>query len=597
MSSNKKHSEKHFKYKSRIEKKLYPALKNTIKGDVYGYIDEKGNLIIEPKFTRAYDFNKYGLAIVEENDKWGLINVKGEYVIKPIYDNINEFNEMRAIFNIKDYMGVLNEKGTVITKKKYNFISDYKDGRAVIAVSSDNGEYIYGYIDLYGKEIVSPKYSEANDFNNGVALVKSQEKSYSLINRSGQVLATYNYEYVAQYGDGLIVFANSYDGPFGFMDINGKEVIKPIYKQAQGFKNKVAIVTEDDSYVGPYGVIDLNGRYIFQPIFSDVKILGEDRLALGMSIGEDKYLTRYIYAIGDTKGNKLTDFIYLVVGDYKDGLAYASDNENTFFIDKLGNEVKSLPIVSGSGELSIKNDLVYANIDYSPYYLDKSGKVIYKPNNVINLNKNYSVMKNRYKPNINYLIYNPVINGVKNRSIQDEINIKLKEMSYFKPYGEDGKPKDAVISKDDVLTYDYYGNFSVKYFKKNLLILDLMGYYYPIGAAHGMPTIKTPSIDLVTGKFYTIGDLFMGGVNWLGELNKIIQKMINSDPQYEYVNKNAFKSIRIDQDFYIDGDNLYIYFPPYEIGPYAAGFITFKIPFSEISGMINKNGAFYLSFN
>ena len=89
----------------------------------------------------------------------------------------------------------------------------------------------------------------------------------------------------------------------------------------------------------------------------------------------------------------------------------------------------------------------------------------------------------------------------------------------------------------------------------------------------------------------------MGGVNWLGELNKIIQKMIDSDPQYEYVNKDAFKSIRIDQDFYIDGDNLYIYFPPYEIGPYAAGFITFKIPFSEISGMINKNGAFYLSFN
>ncbi|NFT08688.1 DUF3298 domain-containing protein, partial [Clostridium botulinum] len=38
-------------------------------------------------------------------------------------------------------------------------------------------------------------------------------------------------------------------------------------------------------------------------------------------------------------------------------------------------------------------------------------------------------------------------------------------------------------------------------------------------------------------------------------------------------------------------------FPPYEIGTYEAGFITFKIPLSEISGMINKNGAFYLSFN
>lgn len=89
----------------------------------------------------------------------------------------------------------------------------------------------------------------------------------------------------------------------------------------------------------------------------------------------------------------------------------------------------------------------------------------------------------------------------------------------------------------------------------------------------------------------------MGGVYWLGEINKIIEKIIATNKDYDYVFKEDFKGIKFNQDFYIDKDNLYIYFSPYEIGPYSAGFITFKIPFSEIQGMINKNGEFYKSFN
>lgn len=109
--------------------------------------------------------------------------------------------------------------------------------------------------------------------------------------------------------------------------------------------------------------------------------------------------------------------------------------------------------------------------------------------------------------------------------------------------------------------------------------------------------MKTPSIDLVTGKFYTLGNLFMGGVNWVDELDKIIKRMIETDPQYDYVFKDAFKGIKMDQDFYIDGNHLYLYFMPYDIGPYAAGFITFKILFSEVQGMIDKSGDFYKTFN
>ena len=583
--------------KSRIESaKLYPALRNTVDGRVYGYINDKGNFIIEPKYQNAYDFNEFGIAIVWENNLAGVINTQGEYVIKPIYGSINPYKEGRAIYILKDTMGVVDEKGNRITKKTYNFISDYNDGRAIVGVNNSDGVYDYGYIDRDGNEVIPTQFLEANGFEDGVAIIKTKDNKYGLIDKDGKLINTYNHGYVSQYGEGVMVFADSLNGPFGYINKEGKEIIKPIYTMANEFKDGIAVVSTQEPYNSKYGAINLDGKYVFQSIYNEINHLGEGRVALGMPLTHEKGKSPSIYAIGDSTGKILTDFKYLVVGDYEKGLSYGSNNSDTFFIGKDGNIDKNLPVVKGSGELRIKDNIILANIDFAPYYLNKSGKVIYKPNDTIVLSDKYSVTKVKYKPNINYLIYNPEVSGVSDKKVEKDINIKLKEMSYFKPYAEEGTSPNLVITPNDVLNYAYNGDFSVEFFKKNLLVLDITGYYYPLGAAHGMPSKKTPSIDLVTGQFYKLGDLFMGGVDWVGELNKIIENMIKTDPQYEYVFKDDFKGISVDQSFYVDENNLYIYFPPYEIGPYAAGFITFKIPFEQIKGMINKEGAFYKSF-
>lgn len=576
--------------------KLYPALKNTKEGNLYGYIDETGKMIIEPKFTTAYDFNNWGFAVIEENNKWGLINTKGEYKIMPIYDYISDFIEKTASFNKEEIMGAIDEKGDIITKRNYNFVGNFNEGRAIVGLPTKNGDSKYGYIDADGNERVKIELILANDFNEGVAIVKFNEDEYSLIDKEGNIINNYKYSFVSQYGDGLMVFQNK-EGLYGFIDKDGNEVIKPIYKTANGFVDGLAVVSEEGEFNGPFGAINKQGKYVYKPIFSDIRQLGEERVALGMGIGKDDNIKRNIYAIGDTKGNKLTDFLYLDVGNYKDGLAYASDEENTFFINSLGEKDIRLPIVSGSGQLIIKDNLIYADIDYSPYYLDKNKKIIYKPNDLIELDKQYSVLKFKYKPNINYLIYVPVIKGVKNKEVQNNINKKLKEMSLFIPINDEKQTKELIINKDDVLNYDYFGDFSIKYFNKDLLVLNLTGYYYLLGAAHGMPILKTPSINLITGEFYNLSDLFIPSIYWVSDINKIIKEMIDKDKKYEYVFKDTFKTVRFDQGFYIDKENLYIYFSPYEIGPYSAGFITFKIPFSKIDNIINKKGSFYKSFN
>ena len=577
--------------KRRCSKQLYPALKNTKNGAIYGYINNKGEYVIEPKFEGAYDFNENCVAIVIKDNKYGVIDLLGEYKIYTIYDSISNFRESRAVYSKDGSMGIIDEDGNVITKKEYGIVGEFHDHRAVVG-DSKSGNYKYGYIDREGKELIHLKFERADDFKDDIALVKVKDNEYSLIDKEGKVLNSYKHYLVSQYGDGLMMFSEKIDGPYGYIDIEGNEIITPRFTSTSEFVDGIAIVSVEENYNGPYGVINKKGEYVLTPIFSEIRYLGENRLALGMPIGkplgDDKFIAPSIFAIGDTNGNILTQFKYYAVGNYDKGVTYASNNTSTFFIDKNGKVINTLPKVKGSGELMIKDDIIYANIDYSPYYLTRSGKLIYKPNDEIILDYVYSVIKEKYKPNFSFLIYIPQIKGIKNRKVEKKVNSKLKTLSYFKPFAEDQISHS--INENDVLDYSYYGTFEVTFFKKNILILSLTGYYYPLGAAHGLSSKITHVINLDTGEFYSLEDLFNPNSDWKNRLDSIIQKMIDKEPQYEYVYKDGFKGIDEGQNFYIDDNNLYIYFQPYDIGPYAAGFITFKIPFSLIQDiMVNKN--------
>ena len=576
--------------KMKSSKELYPALKNTKNGAIYGYINNKGEFIIQPKFDGAYDFDDNCLAIINENNKDGIIDLKGEYKVYPIYDSISQFKEDRAVFSKDGGMGVIDQNGNIITKKSYGIIGQFNEDRAVVG-DSKSGEYRYGYIDRNGKEIINLKYENANDFIDNIALVKIKDYEYILIDKDGKVLNSYKYYLVSQYSDGFMVFSDKEEGNYGYIDIDGNIRIKPMFTSASEFNDGIAIVSTEPNYNGPYGVINKKGDYIFSSIFSEIRYLGEGRLALGMAIGkplgDDKFIAPSIFAIGDTNGNVLTQFKYYAVGNYDKGVAYASNNNSTFFIDKNGKIINSLPKVKGSGELKIKDDIIYANIDYSPYYLTRSGKIIYKPNDEIILDNRYSVIKERYKPNFNFLTYIPQVKGIKNRRIEKKVNNKLKTLSYFKPFVEDYISHG--INENDVLDYSYYGTFEIIFFKQEILILSLTGYYYPLGAAHGLSSKSTPVINLESGEFYSLEDLFTPESDWKDRLNSIIQKAIDEDPKYEYVYKDGFNGINEGQNFYFDEDNLYIYFQPYDIAPYAAGFITFKIPFNLVENMMIDN--------
>lgn len=87
------YNEEETKYFSKDGKELkntevYPNNKLFIqeKDNKYGFVDINGNLVVDYKYDKAYEFNEYGFATVKKDEKWGSINEQGEEVVSPTYE-------------------------------------------------------------------------------------------------------------------------------------------------------------------------------------------------------------------------------------------------------------------------------------------------------------------------------------------------------------------------------------------------------------------------------------------------------------------------------------------------------------------------------
>ncbi|WP_342436184.1 WG repeat-containing protein [Paenibacillus sp. FSL L8-0436] len=567
---------------------LHPAPFKLKEGTRWGYINNEGRTVIEPRYEYAEEFQENGLAIVQRNNKSGLIDSSGREKVRPAYSFIAPFSEGRAVVSDAKGYTLIDERGKQVTAARYDYLNSLHEGRAMFSKQSTTGTSRYGYLDAQGKEVLPAVYEDAGDFMNGTALVKLGEREFALIDPQGTVLHTYKYPFVGYPGDGLLAYQASENGKYGYLRIDGSIAIEPQYTAALPFSAGRAVINTAENYGNAYGLIDKQGKLVVPALYYEVQQLGEDRVALGTPVYPDQPYRGSRYVIADAvTGRILSTHPLLGVNNYQNGLASVFDATDTYFIDKSGKKAAQPPVIAGSGTLSFSGSLIRADVDQRTAYYDRRGNQVWKQNGVITLRPPYSVLEKKYKPNRDYLVYYPVIEGIANSEVSREVNDKLRSLSLAEGAGTGEGTQD----------YSYTGDFAVSFFRKNLLVLELSGYKYPFGAAHGMPTRIYVHINLRNGKFYALRDLFKPGSKYVAKLSAIVGKQIANDPQYSYVFPDTYKGITADQPFFVDEEALYLYFAPYEIAPYAAGFPTFRIPYAEIMGLISTEGEFWQSFH
>ena len=163
----------------------------------YGFINRTGEVAIPLKFVPRPDqmegiiLSRFteGLAPVMFGNLYGYIDHKGETVIRPTFREAGQFSEGLASVTAADgRKGYIDKQGLFVITLASGRGGQFKEGVATLAVEI-GGRTKMGYIDRTGKIIMEPQFDAAFDFVDGIAEVHFSEKvasSSGPVTRTGQ---------------------------------------------------------------------------------------------------------------------------------------------------------------------------------------------------------------------------------------------------------------------------------------------------------------------------------------------------------------------------------------------------------------------------
>lgn len=240
---------------------LYPIKQD----DKYGFINDNGEVVVQPKYDWAEEYSE-GFCRVQNGYKVGFINQKGEEAIPLQYTDAKLFCEGFAIVADKNHKyGFIDTNNKPITEFEYdqNYQYGFREGLALV---EKDGKL--GYIDTSGKVVIPIEFKKAYDFIGGFALVKKSTAFYYIDqqnNRLGTKRCTYNVRRPGFRDGRAVVLAPN--EKYGCLSTDGEWAIDPIYKDIVAFSEGLCGVLLYDKW----GFIDVEGNMVIEPRFDRVE--------------------------------------------------------------------------------------------------------------------------------------------------------------------------------------------------------------------------------------------------------------------------------------------------------------------------------------
>ncbi|ABA22134.1 serine/threonine protein kinase [Trichormus variabilis ATCC 29413] len=102
--------------------------------DKYGYIDQSGQVIIQPQFNEAHNFAEELACVQFDNKKYGYIDLSGRVVIEAQFHEAWSFSEGLAVVQIGDKYGYIDKNGTLVIQAQFDYAHDFRNGRAMVEI-------------------------------------------------------------------------------------------------------------------------------------------------------------------------------------------------------------------------------------------------------------------------------------------------------------------------------------------------------------------------------------------------------------------------------------------------------------------------------
>ncbi len=260
----------------------------------------------------------------------------------------------------------IDGEGKIIITPQFSEASVFREGLALVKLYGENQKY--GYIDEFGKFVISPNYLSASVFSEGKAWVVTNNSAPSAIDAKGNILFTLqDAESVNNFHENLAAYSTIINGEikWGFVDENGKVVITPQFYDTRKFSNSMCAVQNKE---GLWGYIDIKGN---------VKINYQFKLA-GDYVNNNAvvYNSSDKGGLIDNEGKYVINpqFDFLIIDDNK---ILISQNNKYGWVDMNGKYIINPQFENASP--FVHNDLTSVQIGEKFGYIDLKGKVVIDP--------------------------------------------------------------------------------------------------------------------------------------------------------------------------------------------------------------------------
>lgn len=366
-------------------------------GDKYGFINERGQIIIEPQFDYANKFFSEGVCFVKTEEKKGLIDKTGYFVteLPDSIDYVGDFIGGLSQASKKGWnRGIINKKGELIIPLIYDNAEVNLDGDSIYALAwniSENVDWLI--VDNNGSIIETKKHESVSGFENGLCRIHINKK-WGYLNQYGKLAIDTIFDYAYDFTiDGVACVEK--DKKHFFIDKSGKclftadSIITPMVC------NRATVIIN-----GEKCLVDRTGKKICSVNTDYIsKFSIEDKMATIHNDGKAAKI--------DTMGNIVLSTNYAEIGPFIGGVAPIKSKEKKYgFIDITGNNIINATNNSISGETLNERTKLRAvqnkiNKTWCTTYYDLSGNLIWQ--DIPNLQKKELEYYNAQKEDfINY---------------------------------------------------------------------------------------------------------------------------------------------------------------------------------------------------